>query len=59
MRKLKGSVEDYEIFRAQGSVKRLTMILGLHQEIQEYLHEVAIGKRKKIDLKEIEHDLAR
>jgi ABC-type uncharacterized transport system ATPase subunit len=62
MRKLKSSIEDYEVFRAQGSIKRLTQILGIHQEIKEYLHDVSLGKRKPIDKKELEggsHGVAR
>jgi len=57
-RKLHSSPDDVEIFRAQGALKYLGMITRLHQDIQSYLHDVATGKRKKIDPKEIEHGVA-
>lgn len=58
MKKLRSSTEDFEVYRAQGALKYLDMILGMPEEIKSYTHDVATGKRRAIDKKEFEHGMA-
>ena len=59
IRKLRASTEDFEVYRAQGALKYLDMIIDMSQEIKSYMHDVSMGKRKPVDRKEFEHGLAR
>jgi hypothetical protein len=60
MRRLRTSNDDIEVFRAQGSLKVLEAILALPEDIRSYLHDVAIGKRKKVEpTKETGHGMVR
>ena len=54
-RKLRFSNDYIEIYRAQGALDVLQDILDLPDTIKEYLHDVSTGKRKRINLEEVEH----
>lgn len=46
------SKDQVEIFRAQGEIKALGDLIALPAEIRSYQHDVATGKRVKINPKE-------
>lgn len=58
-KRLRGSTEDFEVYRAQGALKYLEMILKMPEEIKTYLHDVSTGKRRAVDPKELENAVAR
>jgi hypothetical protein len=47
------------MFRAQGALEILDILVNLPETIKEYLHDVSTGKVRKIDLREDQHGLAR
>ena len=40
--------DEVKVFRAQGSVGIIDLILTLEDDLQQYVHDVALGKVKPI-----------
>jgi hypothetical protein len=48
LNKLQTKVEPHELYRAQGASEVLLELIGIKDTIEEYLKDVASGKRQRV-----------